>query len=357
MNSLLRRLSQSMICLLWAAFIVTLSGCDAIRSMTEKPADPAPAPQVAPSAPPVAPAPAPVPVPVARTPEQVISEFLALSSPEKNDDNLKQVSELKEGLDAITVLDLSRSAVTDVGMKYLAALPKLGELDLTETRVTSGGLASVAEVKSLKSLTLARMRGVDDLGIQNLLPLKDLQSVTVSGCAVTDGILPMLAEFEGLQFLDLSGNPDVYGKDFKTLTAKGAFRNLRELNVIGSKFGFYGMEKMNDLPQLEVLRAARCELVGVALNGMNGCDELRVLDLSGNNMQDANMKGVNRLKKLEELRLGQLNLTDDFLNTAKTMKELKILDLRETRVTLPAIKLLKEKFLKDTEILAFDQKF
>lgn len=352
MNSLLRWLAQSMLCL---ALVLVQGGCDAIKSVTDKPADPAPAPQVAPSAPPVVPVTAPVPV--VRTPEQILSEFLALSSPEKNDDNLKQVAELKEGLDAITALDLSRSGVTDVGMKSLAAFPKLEELNLTETKVTSGGLASVAEVKSLRSLTLVRMRGVDDSGIQSLLPLKDLQSVTVSGCSVTDGILPMLAEFEGLQFLDLSGNPDVYGKDFKTLTSKGAFKNLRELNVTGSKFGFYGMEKMNDLPQLEVLRAARCELVGVALNGMNGCDELRILDLSGNNMQDANMKGINRLKKLEELRLGQLNLTDDFLNTAKTMKQLKVLDLSGTRVTEAAIKRLKEKNLKDTEILAFDQKF
>jgi len=342
-------------CLVCGVLILVQGGCDAIKSVAEKPAEPAPAPQVAPSAPPVTPAPAPVPV--AKTPEQILSEFLALSSPEKNDDNLKQVAELKEGLDAITTLDLSRSGVTDVGMKSLVAFPKLVELNLTETRVTSGGLASVAEAKGLRSLTLARMRGVDDRGIQSLLPLKDLQSITVSGCAVTDGILPVLAEFEGLQVLDLSGNPDVYGKDFKTLTAKGAFRNLRELNVTGSKFGYYGMEKMNDLPHLEVLRAARCELVSVALNGLNGCDELRILDLSGNTMQDANMKGVNRLKKLEELRLGQLNLTDDFLNTAKTMKQLRLLDLSGTRVTEPAIKLLKEKFLKDTEILAFDQKF
>lgn len=353
MNSLFRWLAQSMLCLVCVALVLGQGGCDAIKSVAEKPAEPAPVPQVTPSAPPATPAPAPV----SKTPEQIISEFLALSSPEKNDDNLKQVAELKEGLDAISTLDLSRSGVTDVGMKSLVAFPKLVELNLTETKVTSGGLASVAEVKSLRSLTLARMRGVDDQGIQNLLPLKDLQSLTVSGCSVTDGILPVLAEFEGLQVLDLSGNPDVYGKDFKTLTAKGAFRSLRELNVTGSQFGYYGLEKMNDLPKLEVLRASRCQLVGVALNGLSGCDELRVLDLSGNTMQDANMKGVNRLKKLEELRLGQLNLTDEFLNTAKTMKQLKLLDLSGTRVTEPAIKVLKEKFLKDTEILAFDQKF
>ncbi len=356
MNSNRNQLFQLVASLVWATLFVAQSGCDAIKSVTEKPAaTPAPTPQVTPSTPPASPT--PPPAPVAKTPEQIIAEFLALSSPEKNDDNLKQVAELKEGLDAITTLDLSRSGVTDVGLKYLVAFPKLVELNLTETRTTNAGLASVAEVKSLRTLKLANLRGVDDQGVQALIPLEELQSLTVSSCAVTDGMLPVLADFEALEVLDVSGNSDVYGKDFKVLTTKGAFRNLRELIVSGSKFGFYGLEKMSELPNLEVLRASRCEVVGVALNGLSGCDKLRLLDLSGNTMSDDNMKGINRLKKLEELNLGGLNLTDSTLNYLKTMKHLKVLNLSGTRVTEPAIKEFKEKFLKNTEILALDQKF
>lgn len=340
----------------WIALVMTGSSCDAIKSVTEKPAAPAPAPQVVPSPAPVTPQPV-APAPVVKTPQQIMAEFLALKSVEKNDENLKQVAELKEGLDGITALDLARSGVTDEGMKVLTAFSNLSELDLSETRVSNAGLAAVAEVQSLRSLTLSKLRGVDDAGIQNLTPLKDLESLTVSTCAVTDAVLPTLAKFEGLQVLNVSGNTDIFGKDFKVLTAKGAFRQLRELNVTGSKFGFYGLEQMDNLPQLEVLRAGRCELVGVALNGLHGCDQLRVLDLSGNTMQDDNLKGVNRLKKLEELGLGGLNLTDKCLDSFKTMKQLKILDLNGTRVTEPKIKLLKEKFLKDTQIIALDQKF
>lgn len=357
MNSECRWMAPVVASVFWVALVVCGSGCDAIKSVTDKPAPPP-----APPAPVVeAPAPAPVapvaPPPVVKTPQQIIEEFLALTSVEKNDENLKQIAALPEGLDAVKTLDLTRSSVSDEGMKVLTAFPKLAELNLSETRVSSAGLASVAEVQSLRSITLTRMRGVDDSGIKNLTPLKDLDSLTISACSVTDGILPMVAEFEGLQVLNLAGNTDVFGKDFKVLLAQGEFRHLRELIVTGSKFGFYGLEQMNKLPQLEVLRAANCELVGPAINGLNGCDKLRILDLSGNLLQDANMQGVSRLKKLEELRLGRLNLTDKCLDSIKTMKNLKVLDLNGTQVTEKSILLLKEKFLGDTEILALEKKF
>ncbi len=357
-------LVRVMRCACWLLLVVAGTGCDAIKSVTDKQATPDtnPAP-TAPTAPttqaPATPAPAePVaPAPVAKTPQQIIDEFLALPSVEKRDETLKQVAELKEGLDAITTLDLTRSGVSDEGMKSLLAFPKLAELNLSDTRVSNAGLASVAEVKSLRALKVANQRGVDDLGIKALAPLKDLESLTVNGCAVTDTVLPILAEFEGLQVLNLSGNTDIYGRDFKVLASQGAFRNLRELHVGGSRFGYYGLEQINKLSKLEVLRASGCELAGAAINGLAGCDRLKVLDLSRNLLQDDNIKGVSRLKGLEELRLGGTNVTDDCLNSLKTMKNLKILDLGETRVTEKAIRLLKEKFLKDTEILALGQKF
>ena len=346
----------------WAALSVILvvagSGCDAMKSVTDQNAAPAPVPTapVVESSAPVQPAPV-APVPVVKTPQQIIAEFLGLPSAEKRDDGLKQLAELKEGLDAVTDLDLTRSGVSDDGMKALVAFPKLEKLNLSDTRVSNAGLASVAEVKSLRTIILANQRGIDDNGILALAPLKDMESLTINGCSVTDVVLPTLAEFEGLQVLNLSGNTEIYGKDFKTLTAKGAFRNLRELHVRGSKFGYYGLEQMNKMPKLEVLLAGSCELAGPAINGLAGCEHLRVLDLSQNRLQDDNMKGVSRLKNLEELRLNDLPLTDECLNSIKTMKNLKVLNLNGTRVTEPKIQLLKEKFLKDTEILAIGQKF
>ncbi len=334
------------------------TGCDAIKSATQQPDQAAPVPAVV-SPDPATPAPTvpSVPPPVVKTPQQTIEEFFALPTVEIRDEHLQQLAALTEGLDTITSLDLTRSGVSDEGLKTLAAFPKLAELILTDTRITNTGLATVATVQSLRTLTLANMRGIDDNGIKSLSPLKALESLTISACSVTDVMLPTLAEFEALQVLNLTGDPDIYGKDFKLLTAKGAFRNLRELHVSGSKFGYYGLEQINKLDQLEVLRASGCEAAGPAISGLGGCAGLRILDLSQNKLQDDHVKGVNKLKKLEELRLSQMNLTDECLNSIKTMKQLKHLDLSQTRVTVDAIKLLKQKFLKDTEILAAGEKF
>ncbi len=336
--------------------VVTSSGCDALNSVNKEKVTeetvPAPVPP-----PPIAP-PSVTPAPVVRTPQEIMEAILALPNSEKRDEHLQQLAELKEGLDAITTLDLSRSGVSDEGLKHLAAFPQLAELNLSETRVSNAGLVSVAEVKTLRSLTLGNLRGVDDTGVKHLSSLKELESLTITACPVTDLVFATLADLDGLQTLNLSNCPDIYGKGFQLLTTKGHFKNLRELQVSGSKFGNYGMDQLNKLPQLEILRASHCEMAGATIMGLNGCDRLQVLDLSGNSFFDDNMKIVSRLKNLEELRLAQINgLTDESLNSLKIMKSLKVLDLDGTRVTEPAVKLLKEKFLKETEILAVGQKF
>ena len=354
-----RWLASGVASLFWMVLILAGTGCDAIQSVnTDKPPEvavPAPVTPAPVTPPPMTPEP---PAPVVKTPQQIIKEFLALSTVERRDAHLTQLAGLPEGLDAITTLDLSRSGVSDDGMKTLTAFPQLTELNIAETRISNIGLASVAEAKSLRTLTLVNLVGVDDSGIKHLATLKDLESVTISACPVSDAAFTTLAELEGLQVINVSACPNVYGRGFVLLTSKNAFRNLRELHVSGSKFGNYGLDQLNKLPKLEVLRASRCELVGPTIAGLAGCDELKVLDLSGNALFDDNMKVVSRLKNLEELRLGQIpNLTDECLNSLKILKHLKVLDLEGNKITEPAVKRLKEKFLKDTEILALGQKF
>ena len=345
----------------WLMLIVASSGCDAINSVnTDNAAESVPAPVAAAAVtPPPSPAEVPMPpAPIMRTPKEIIDEILAMPSIEWRDEHLTQLAGLTEGLDAVTKLDLTRSGVSDEGMKTLTAFPQLAELNLAETRVTSTGLASVAQATSLKSLTLVNLRQVDDNGIKHLASLKGLESLTIAACPVSDAIFATLAEMEELQKLDLSSTPNIYGKGAILPTNKRGFRNLRELRVSGTKFGYFGFEQLSKLPQLEVLMADRCEAAGPVIMGLTGCEELKVLDLSGNSLLDDNLKVLSRLKNLEELRLSQINaLTGTCLHSIKTLKQLKLLDLEGTRVTQPEIEILKKMFLKDTKILAVGQTF
>jgi uncharacterized membrane protein/mono/diheme cytochrome c family protein len=77
-------------------------------------------------------------------------------------------------------LDLSRTGITDAGLKALAKMPKLERLDLRET-------------------------AVGDAGLESLAPLRSLETLGLYGTAVTDAGLPALQRLPGLKRLYLGG--------------------------------------------------------------------------------------------------------------------------------------------------------
>lgn len=58
--------------------------------------------------------------------------------------------------DSIAELSLSRSAITDASLEWIATLPALAHLDLASTAITDAGLSHLAQHPSLQQLTLSR---------------------------------------------------------------------------------------------------------------------------------------------------------------------------------------------------------
>jgi mono/diheme cytochrome c family protein len=77
-------------------------------------------------------------------------------------------------------LDLSRTGITDAGLKVLGKMPNLEHLDLRETTV-------------------------GDAGVEALAPLHKLQTLGLYGTAVTDAALPALQRLPGLRRLYAGG--------------------------------------------------------------------------------------------------------------------------------------------------------
>ena len=68
-----------------------------------------------------------------------------------------------------------------------AGLTSLTDLSLAGTRVTDGGLASLAELPRLRWLNLWGCTDVSDAGLPSLAALRNLRSLTLWGCTgVTD---------------------------------------------------------------------------------------------------------------------------------------------------------------------------
>ena len=104
----------------------------------------------------------------------------------------------KEFFQDVVMIDLAGKPVTDEDLKELKKLPKLENLNLSNTRVTSAGLVHLAELKNLKELYLWNTQ-VDDDGLRHLAKLTRLQSLLLDGTRVTDAGLKHL---EGLKELD-----------------------------------------------------------------------------------------------------------------------------------------------------------
>jgi uncharacterized membrane protein len=82
-------------------------------------------------------------------------------------------------------LDLSRTAVTDAGLKAVAAMPNLEHLDLRETAVGDAGVAALAPLANLRTLGLYGT-AVSDEGLPSIQRLAGVTRLYVGGTRVTD---------------------------------------------------------------------------------------------------------------------------------------------------------------------------
>ena len=82
-------------------------------------------------------------------------------------------------------LDLSRTGVTDAGLKVLAKMPKLERLDLRGTAVGDDGVRALASLSNLQTLSLYGT-WVTDAGLESLRGLPSLRRVYVGGTKVTE---------------------------------------------------------------------------------------------------------------------------------------------------------------------------
>jgi mono/diheme cytochrome c family protein/uncharacterized membrane protein len=82
-------------------------------------------------------------------------------------------------------LDLSRTGITDAGLKVLVKMPKLERLDLRGTAVGDDGVRALASLSNLQTLSLYGT-GVTDVGLEALRGLPSLRRVYVGGTKVTE---------------------------------------------------------------------------------------------------------------------------------------------------------------------------
>jgi hypothetical protein len=106
-------------------------------------------------------------------------------------------------LDHVTRLNLGGSKrLSDDGLKHLAQMPQLRELDLSEYpggRITDRGLEVLRHLPELRKFQMCWQRGISDVGVANLTFCDHLESVDLLGTPTGDGAIRALTGRPGLR--------------------------------------------------------------------------------------------------------------------------------------------------------------
>jgi hypothetical protein len=125
----------------------------------------------------------------------------------------------------ITGLKLGGSkSLTDEGLRHIARLPSLKDLDLSGTAITDRGLAVLRDLPALETLSLAGTR-ITDEGVEHLAHCHELRQIDLSWTRTGDGALRALAGKEKLAIL-ASGN-DITDEGIPLLHELPVFKTWR----------------------------------------------------------------------------------------------------------------------------------
>ncbi len=120
--------------------------------------------------------------------------------------------------DGFVAVNLSRTQVTDRGLKFLSAFPKMKNLELTNCQISGEGLAHLKNNKELTKLVLVGTQ-VDSRSIGHLAECQKLQELWLWKTKIDDNVCQHLEKIPNLQLVYFS-NQSVSDAAIKNLQEK-----------------------------------------------------------------------------------------------------------------------------------------
>jgi internalin A len=197
---------------------------------------------------------------------------------------------IKDPAGRITGVDLHGSWVSDTDLRRLAQLPNLTNLDLSLTRITDQGMLELKNLAGIVDLNLYYAEYVTDEGLAAIKGWKNLKRLNVHGSKISDTTLEHISGISTLESLNM-GSAMVTDIGLERLTS---LPNLKELTMGGNKLTDAGLQALRQMPNLTYLDLA----------GRQGTDA----NVWAIRMSDKGLDAVLTLKQLRELRFGCTSL-------------------------------------------------
>ncbi|MEI8373535.1 MAG: hypothetical protein WCJ35_11975 [Planctomycetota bacterium] len=219
-----------------------------------------------------------------------------------------------KGLAKLQSLSLDLCDITDAGLGNLQELPQLTTLELLHTnRITARGIAHLARLKNLRSLTLA-IRDLNNTAVARLGALTNIETLQLWWTSINDAGLASLKNLPRLRSLEIGDSP-----------------------ITGA-----GLAHLKDLASLESVNLTFCNIGDADLAHLKQLPKLRMLDLTWTNITDAGMEHIAGCVQLESLSLNDTQVSDLGLKHLAALHRLRSLELQGTQVTDAGVAFLCE---------------
>ncbi len=226
-------------------------------------------------------------------------------------------------------IDVAPGKVTTAGIAHLARLPELYSLSLYGLVIDDKLLEALAGSPRLAILNLGSTRGITDAGLAHVARIRNLKWLTLDRVEITDAGLAALTASTTLELLSLQQMPRVTDAGLKHVAA---LPNLRTLGLNFTRINT-GLEHLAASRSLLEIRLMNTAVDDEGAAHLAGIPSLRRLFIWGTAITDASMKPIGTLVNLETIYLNRTKITDKGLEELKTLKHLKTLWLSETAVS------------------------
>jgi hypothetical protein len=153
----------------------------------------------------------------------------------------------------VTDVSLRDTKVSDAELEFLAKLPRLETLDLSNTPVNSDGLVHLRKLRQLRGLSLCNT-DVDDSGMKHIGRLTSLQRLSLWNTKIGDDGLEPLSGLTDMRNLVLDGT-DVSDEGLKHLQGMADLEEwLGLVDTQVTDAGLHNLEHLSKLKELNLLK-------------------------------------------------------------------------------------------------------
>ncbi len=271
---------------------------------------------------------------------------LLLNDLEIGDDGLEAIKDVSW---PIGNLDLRGCPVSNTGLSHLTGLSSLKALRLSGSNssasVDDDGMASVAQLPNLKVLSLDKL-WVSEIGIEQLLPLKNLSELYLAETTIGDDAPAMFSKLPALRKLRLARN-QISNEGLKHLAGLTELveLDLSEISLLSDD----GLQHLSGLTNLQKLNLWRVPVGDAGVQYLKPLTNLEWLNLDNTRLSDDGLPALVDMKKLTFLHLGSTLVSDAGLPHLSGLTGLKDLKVTRTAVTETGVAEL-QKSLTTTDI-------